>query len=133
MPTDYSKWDDLYDSDEERKKEKLADERKKKAAQAAAMQQSRSKAPASTPAMPAGMTEQDFAEQYKNMFNGGKQRQPYKFPETMEEQRAKCNEAADLKRRGNDFYQKGELVEAAKLHVVSARPTPSGRSSTSRR
>jgi len=114
--TDYSKWDDLYDSDEERKKGKLAEERKKKAAHAAAMQ-SRSKAPAaSTPAMPAGMTEQDFAEQYQKMFNGGKQRQPYKFPETMEEQRAKCNEAADLKRRGNEFYQKGELVEAAKLY-----------------
>ena len=113
--TDYSKWDDLYDSDEERKKEKLADERKKKAAHAAAMQ-SRGKTPVSTPAMPAGMTEQDFAEQYQKMFNGGKQRQPYKFPETMEEQRAKCDEAADLKRRGNEFYQKGELVEAAKLY-----------------
>ena len=28
---DYSRWDDLYDSDEEKKKAKLAEERKRKA------------------------------------------------------------------------------------------------------
>eukprot|EP00965_Chrysotila_dentata_P198459 6178796-Pleurochrysis_carterae.AAC.3 len=42
--------------------------------------------------------------------------QEFKFPKTIEEHEAKCREAESLKKRGNEFYQKGELVEAAKLY-----------------
>lgn len=54
----------------------------------------------------------------------------------MEEQRAKCDEAAELKRRGNEFYQKGELVEAAKLYEqvgAAAGPTHDSAPHTLRR
>ena len=113
MALNYSKWDDLYDSDEERKKEKRAEEEKRKAdARARAL-----KGPSKPPPMPGGMTEQQFADQYAKMFKNGRQgKQPYKFPETLEEQKAKCDEAEELKRRGNEYYKQGELVEAAKMY-----------------
>ena len=43
-------------------------------------------------------------------------RKPYKFPETEDEQGAKIAEADALRKRGNELYGKGELVEAAKLY-----------------
>ena len=40
----------------------------------------------------------------------------YKFPETLDEQKAKVDEADALRRRGNELYKRGELMEAAKLY-----------------
>ena len=42
--------------------------------------------------------------------------QPYKFPDTVEEQAAICQEANELRLTGNLLYKQGELVEAAKLY-----------------
>ena len=112
MALDYAKWDDLYDSDEERQKDKRAEEAERKAALRKAQLNPK---PAQ---IPGGMTEEQFAAQYAKMFKqpSVEPKQPYKFPETMEEQRAKCDEAEELKRRGNELFQRGELVEAAKLY-----------------
>mgnify|MGYP001206109577 CR=1 FL=1 len=95
MATNYSKWDDLYDSDEERKKQKYADEAKRKADALKARQNA-----GKQPPIPGGMSEQQFAEQYARMFSGNKNKpkQPYKFPETMEEQRAKWEAQMRAKR-----------------------------------
>ena len=103
MALDYAKWDDLYDSDEERQKEKRAEEAKRKADLRKAKLNPQ-------PQIPCGMTKEQFAAQYAKMFKqpATNQKEPYKFPETMEEQRAKCDEANELKRRGNELYQKGE-------------------------
>jgi hypothetical protein len=35
----------------------------------------------------------------------------------MEEQRAKCDEASELKRRGNDLYQTGEIPRRKQGHM----------------
>ena len=101
---DYGKWDDLYDSDEERQKDKRAEEAKRKADLRKAQLNPQPQQ------IPGGMTEEQFAAQYAKMFKqpATQQKEPYKFPETMEEQRAKCDEANELKRRGNELYQKGE-------------------------
>ena len=103
MALDYAKWDDLYDSDEERQKEKRAEEAKRKADLRKAKLNPQ-------PQIPGGMTKEQFAAQYAKMFKqpATNQKEPYQFPETMEEQRAKCDEANELKRRGNELYQKGE-------------------------
>ena len=42
--------------------------------------------------------------------------QPYKFPDTIEEQLVICKAANKLREAGNKLYQKGELTEAAKLY-----------------
>uniref|UniRef100_A0A6S9XL77 Uncharacterized protein n=1 Tax=Chrysotila carterae TaxID=13221 RepID=A0A6S9XL77_CHRCT len=56
-------------------------------------------------------------EQYSRMVNPPNAKmKEFKFPKTIEEHEAKCREAESLKKRGNEFYQKGELVEAAKLY-----------------
>ena len=93
---DYGKWDDLYDSDEERQKDKRAEEAKRKADLRKAQLNPQPQQ------IPGGMTEEQFAAQYAKMFKqpATQQKEPYKFPETMEEQRAKCDEANELKRRG---------------------------------
>ena len=113
MALDYAKWDDLYDSDEERQKDKRAEEAKRKADLRKAQLNPKPQQ------IPGGMTEEQFAAQYAKMFKqpATQQKEPYKFPETMEEQRAKCDEANELKRRGNELYQKGE-----KSHVETRRP-----------
>jgi len=109
---DYSRWDDLYDSDEEAKREKAA---KAKAAKEARLAQMRNPAPAA-PAMTEEETMkmiQERPELYGCCTAG---RKPYKFPETEDEQGAKIAEADALRKRGNELYGKGELVEAAKLY-----------------
>ena len=114
---DYGKWDDLYDSDEERQKDKRAEEAKRKADLRKAQLNPQPQQ------IPGGMTEEQFAAQYAKMFKqpATQQKEPYKFPETMEEQRAKCDEANELKRRGNELYQKGE-----KSHVETRPSVPTG-------
>ena len=109
---DYSRWDDLYDSDEEAKREKAA---KAKVAKEARLAQMRNPAPAA-PAMTEEETMkmiQERPELYGCCTAG---RKPYKFPETEDEQGAKIAEADALRKRGNELYGKGELVEAAKLY-----------------
>ena len=69
------------------------------------------------PTIPGGMTKEQFAAQYAKMFKqpATNQKEPYKFPETMEEQRAKCDEANELKRRGIDY---GLLDQPHQLYRV---------------
>ena len=118
MALDYAKWDDLYDSDEERQKDKRAEEAKRKADLRKAQLNPKPQQ------IPGGMTEEQFAAQYAKMFKqpATQQKEPYKFPETMEEQRAKCDEANELKQRGNDLYQKGEVLGRKQGHMAGQRP-----------
>ena len=50
------------------------------------------------------------------MFNKNRLKKTFKFPETIEEQKAICVEADALRTRGNARFKVGELFEAAKLY-----------------
>ncbi|KAL1521540.1 hypothetical protein AB1Y20_021199 [Prymnesium parvum] len=126
MPaTDYSKWDALYDSDEERKKEE--EEKKKANASLARAGRARGVADplrpgggaAGIPALPGGgnaaISKEQMLEQYSKALNK-RPKMEYKFPDTIEEQTVICEAADELRKRGNAHYRKGELVEAAKLY-----------------
>ena len=58
-----------------------------------------------------------MVEQYAKVMNKNRApKEAYKFPDTLEEQAAKCAEAESLRQRGNALYREGELFEAAKLY-----------------
>lgn len=60
---------------------------------------------------------QEFTEQYSKIFNRNlPKKRDYKFPDTFEEQKERVDEADALRLRGNAYFKKGELMEAAKLY-----------------
>ena len=116
--TDYAKWDNFADSDEDKPKDA-----RPKGPPAAP--------PGMPPKRPAGglagkggagsspqdeMSKQEFLDTYSKVFNPGGKKKAYKFPDTAEEQEPICAAAAELKERGNELYKKGEFFEAAKLY-----------------
>ena len=116
--TDYAAWDAFEDSDDERKKEEAA-AKKAKADEAKARAKARADAAAASgniDGLPEGMSRDEFMKAYSKVINPNGSKKPYKFPDTAPEQDAICTAAADLKKRGNELYAKGEYVEAAKLY-----------------
>ena len=116
--TDYAAWDAFEDSDDERKKEEAA-KKKAKADEAKARAKARADAAAASgnvDGLPEGMSRDEFMKAYSKVINPNGSKKPYKFPDTAPEQDAICAAAADLKKRGNELYAKGEYVEAAKLY-----------------
>jgi tetratricopeptide (TPR) repeat protein len=166
LSSQYSKFDDLYDSDEDREKEakaarrKANEKRRLEASLARAFPEEtreqisaraeremgeggvppsggggmRSGAPRTPSGRPAGPTpmmgaakdldpskmtkkqQEQFVDSYAKIFNQNRPKTPYKFPETLDEQRAKCDEADALRLRGNTLFKAGDVLEAAKLY-----------------
>lgn len=111
-PVDYSKWDGMYDSDEERQRSErrrhVARERLGTAGAA------RLGSPAQNQLISA---EADFLDIYSKIASGdGAPKNTHAFPATLMEQRARCEEARALKEQGNAVYRQGDLVRAACLY-----------------
>lgn len=127
---DYSKWEVLDDSDEERERVKVREEkeavRRRKEAAARVDRDRASKPkidwskisfddPSTFKDMPEGMAQYMKAVSC-GQFGASKDKAKYKLPETDEEVRTKANEANGLKERGNQLVEEGEYFEAAKLY-----------------
>mmetsp|Transcript_20627 Transcript_20627/g.55668 ORF Transcript_20627/g.55668 Transcript_20627/m.55668 type:complete len:372 (+) Transcript_20627:86-1201(+) len=126
---DYTRWDDLYDSDEERKRDRFRKEgeaaRKRKEAAARAPKPPKvdwSKVdlddPSTLEGMPPGMSEYMKAMSC-GQYGAAKNKDKYKLPESDEEKRAKASEAKVLKDKGNNLYAQNEFFEAAKLYELA--------------
>ena len=146
----YDSDDDKEKAEKEAKRNKVADQRRKVAegrAAAAAKAAGCDTSSGTTPVIPVpgapaagprtmmnsmdnidmeNMTEKqraEFLDNYAKIFNRNRPKNTqYKFPETFEEQRAKCEEADELRQRGNALYKAGELTEAAKLYEQAVPP-----------
>ena len=100
MALNYSKWDDLYDSDEEKKKAKIAEENKRKAEYRKSMNQKQK-----PPPMPGNMTEQQFADQYAKMVNGNKQRTARRRPARRTAPACACQRSVLARRSPTSFLR----------------------------
>ena len=142
LASTYARFDQLEDSDDEldanrataRRRHKQKHGHEQLAAPKKAMLQSAGVLPMSVPQVAAGpksmmkslpdlnlsdMTEQqrsEFIDNYSNIFNKNRARASYRFPETLDEQQAICNEADRLRTQGNALFRSGEIMEAAKLY-----------------
>jgi len=130
MVLDYSKWEVLDDSDEERERAKVREEKeavqRRKEAAARVDRERRNKPqvdwskinfddPESFKDMPEGMAQYMRAVSC-GQFGASKDKAKYKLPETKDELQAKADEANALKERGNQLVDEGEYFEAAKLY-----------------
>jgi tetratricopeptide (TPR) repeat protein len=109
-PVDYSRWDDMRDSNDERSEPRrhAARERVGTAGKA------RLGRPALEHEIPA---EADFLEIYSKMASGdGAPTSTHAFPATLMKQRARCEEARALKEEGNAAFRQGDLERAARLY-----------------
>mmetsp|Transcript_6200 Transcript_6200/g.16194 ORF Transcript_6200/g.16194 Transcript_6200/m.16194 type:complete len:402 (+) Transcript_6200:1-1206(+) len=123
---DYSRWDSVADSDDERtavkvNEEKVAAARRKELAAKAPKPPKVDWAkinfddPSTLGELPPGMS--DYMKAMScGQFGAAKNKAKYKIPDTKEEKTAKANEAAVLKERGNALFAQGERFEAAKLY-----------------
>ena len=136
LSSKYARFDALYDSDDEKQqKEKDANAKKAELQRAKADEARKQMSTANGKSGPAGpktmmnsmdsldmnnMTPKqrdELLETYANVFNKNRpSKAKYKFPETIEEQRAKCEEADALRVKGNHLFKSGQILEAAKLY-----------------
>ena len=101
---DYSKWDSLTTSDGE---EEVGAKREQTKGQELRLPDG------------AGKPDPSFVDTFLRASQASRKTGPISqpsFPETLEEHALKCNEAQELKIRGNKFYEKGDILEAAKLY-----------------
>jgi tetratricopeptide (TPR) repeat protein len=112
----YSKFDALYDSDEEQTEMEAA-KQKRLSPVAAARPQPKPDLSSMNPENMTSEQREQFAETYAKVMNRNRApKEAYKFPETLEEQRPICESANTLRLRGNELYKAGEITEAAKLY-----------------
>lgn len=110
---DYSRWETLEDSDDERQREKDLERRREQGRLEEVRKATRkTAAPSTQEALPEGM--QNFMKAMScGQYGGGSK---YKLPTTLEDKQERARAAEDLKSRGNQLYAAGEHFEAAKLY-----------------
>ena len=123
----YRKFDNLYDSDEEKQKSKgrgPGAARSGAASKRAVAPPSKPKAGPMTDPDPLGSMpvkqREAMLNEYAKMFNKTpKKPADYKFPDTIEEQRVICDAAEEFCVQGNALFKAGDTVEAAKKYELA--------------